>query len=131
MASGGRFYANVMGYREIMNGPPGIDGCERAARAIAASAAAQSGMTYPIDSMRGINRIHTRVSTDGSVESWFRESHYRALAIAVGSMGGNPSGARGSGYKTLGSRLAASARQAAKGRQTGWRAPSYRKTGRR
>lgn len=103
--------------------------CEIKAGAIAASAARQSGTTYQIDSIVGINRIHTRVSTVGS-KDFFREAHYGALSIALGSMGGNVT--RRSGYRTLMSRVEAADRKAGgfgkKGRNTGWRSPGqYRK----
>lgn len=102
MAKSG-FRPNVVTYRQIMNGDAGvISACEIAAHHISASAAVQSGTDYMVDSMRGLNRIHTRVSTS-TVKDFFRESHYHALAIACATAGGNVSGTRG--YHTIGSAL--------------------------
>lgn len=119
MAKRGHFEANFMGFREIMNGPAGIDACERAAAELSASATAQSGIDYGIDSMRGLNRIHTRVSTQTDKDR-FRERHYGALATACSAMGGQ---AEGAGYRTLKSRVGAVRRSTHKG----WKAPGYRK----
>lgn len=119
-----RFVPSYTGYREVMNGPDAMRACEAQAASLAASASMQSGMTYTVDSMRGLNRIHTRVSTEPDIQSYMRERHYGALSIALGAAGGNVTGARG--YKTLGSRVKA-ARKAweTKGKQTGWRTPGF------
>lgn len=134
----GKFYANRMTYRHILNGEPQvITACELVASRLAASASTQSGLIYTIDSQLGLNRVHTRVSTQGQAgrsaaggEMYGRERAYNALAIALGQLGGNVRGG-GGGYRTLKNRLAASARAANRKdrpRQTGWRAPSYRKS---
>lgn len=119
-----RFVPSYTGYREVMNGPDAMAACEKQAASLAGSASAQSGMTYEIDSIRGLNRIHTRVSTDGTIQSYMRERHYGALSIALGAAGGNVSGVRG--YKTVGSRVKAARKKwDTKGKQTGWRAPGF------
>ena len=124
----GRFKASYTGYRAIMNGPPALEACEAQGHRLAASAAAQSGIDYDVNSVRGINRIHTRVTTT-TVSDYFRERVYGALSIAVGVAGGQAaSGGRRSGYKTLMSRVAAADRKWKRtGKNTGWRAPgNYR-----
>lgn len=75
--------------------------CEVKAGAIAASASRQSGTVYNVDSMTGLNRVHARVSTVGSVD-FFREAHYHALAIALESMGGTVSRTNRRGYRRKG-----------------------------
>lgn len=75
-----------------------VTACEIKAGAIAASAARQSGTNYVIDSMRGLTRNHTRVSTSGSAD-FFRERQYGALRIAVSTAGGKASGQKG--YKSV------------------------------
>lgn len=74
--------------------------CEAKATTIAVSASAQSGIDYGIDSMQGLTRIHTRVSTQTAAD-YFRERSYNALAIACSTAGGNASYARG--YRSLAS----------------------------
>lgn len=81
-----------------------MNACEVKAGALAARAESMGGNVYVIDSQVGMNRIHTRVSTDGSSSSFHRERYTRALSIAVGAGGGNPragwrTGARGSRKK--------------------------------
>ena len=121
MARGGKFYANYVGYRSIMNGAPGIDACELAADAIRGAATAISGIDYYVDSMRGLNRIHTRVSTVTDSDR-FRERRHNALATACASMGGQVKGVKG--YRTLSSRVSA----VRKSKGKGWKAPGqYRK----
>lgn len=68
--------------------------CEVQAGSIAASAARQSGTDYRIDSVEGLNRIHTRVSTQTKAD-YYRERHYHALSIALGTAGGTASGVKG------------------------------------
>ena len=120
-----RFKPNYNGYREVMNGPDAMRACEAQAHSLAGSASAQSGMDYTVDSMRGLNRIHTRVSTDGTIQSYMRERHYGALSIALGAAGGQVN-ARGGGYRTLGGRVKAARKKwETKGKQTGWRAPGF------
>lgn len=122
MADG--FRPNVMTYRQIMNGDAQVlTACEMAAGHLAGSAAAQSGTDYLIDSMRGLNRFHTRVSTVG-IKDFMRERNYHALAIALADAGGNVLGSRA--YQSLPSRV-----NAVHGTSNGWRAPSYRKKRRR
>lgn len=87
MARKNYFKPNAMGYRAIMNGPPALEACETAAGHVAASASSQSGTDYYIDSQVGLNRIHTRVSTQG-IKDYMREQHYHALAIACEAEGG-------------------------------------------
>lgn len=119
-----RFKPNYTGYRAVMNGPDAMAACEKKGYEISASASAQSGMDYVVDSMRGLNRIHTRVSTDGTIQSYMRERVYGALSIAVATAGGQSSGAKG--YHTLGSCVkAARKKYDTKGKQTGWRAPGF------
>lgn len=91
----------------------------RVAEAIGASAAIQSGIDYVVDARTGINRVHARVSTPQDTKQYFREGHYRALSIALGAMGGNPSGT--GAYATLQSRVRAVSRSKSKG----WKAPRY------
>lgn len=120
MAKSG-FRPNVVTYRQIMNGDAGvISACEIAAHHISASAAAQSGTDYMVDSMRGLNRIHTRVSTVG-IKDYMRERHYHALAIACATAGGNATGTKG--YGSLMSRVGAVRKSTSKG----WKAPGYRR----
>lgn len=97
----------------------------RVAEAIGASAAIQSGIDYVVDARTGINRVHARVSTPQDTKQYFREGHYRALSIALGAMGGNPSGT--SAYATLGSRM----RSVSRSKSKGWKAPGYITTTRR
>lgn len=124
----GRFKASYTGYRAIMNGPPAIDACEAQGHRLAASAAAQSGIDYDVNSVRGINRIHTRVTTT-SESDYYRERVYGALSIAVGAAGGHPASGRRNGFKSLMSRVASADRKWERtGRNTGWRSPGmYRK----
>lgn len=98
MASGSYFKPNNAGYLAVLNGAEARTACEVRAGALAASAARQSGTSYAIDSMQGLHRIHTRVSTVGAAD-YFRERQYRALAIAVGASGGRMRGAKS--YRTL------------------------------
>lgn len=131
----GRFKASYTGYRAIMNGPPALEACEAQGHRLAASAAAQSGIDYDVNSVRGINRIHTRVTTT-SQSDYFRERVYGALSIAVGAAGGHPASGRRNGFKSLMSRVAAADKKRSilgkgfktKTRDTGWRSPGmYRK----
>lgn len=83
------------GYRNVMNSHNQVQtACEMKAESIAASASTQSGAVYSVDSRLGLTRLHTRVSTVGAKE-YYRERHYHALSIALGSMGGIP---RSRGY---------------------------------
>lgn len=72
--------------------------CEARAYSIGASAAHQSGIDYMVDSVKGLNRTHTRVSTSGTSD-FFRERHYQALRTACGMAGGNVVGIKG--YRAL------------------------------
>lgn len=90
MARGNYFKPNRAGYRSVLQGGEIRTACEIKAGALAASASRQSGIDYGIDSMQGLNRIHTRVSTTSRAD-FFRERSYHALSIAVGSAGGNVS----------------------------------------
>ena len=92
------FRPNYAGYRAVLLGNEARYACERAASTIAASAAGQSGIDYGIDSMQGLTRIHTRVSTQ-TTQDYYRERSYRALSIAVGAAGGHA--AKTKGYKSL------------------------------
>jgi len=94
LASGGHFRANYAGYRAVMLGSEVRTACEVQAGAIAASAARQSGTDYRIDSVDGLNRIHTRVSTQTDAD-YYRERHYHALSIALGTVGGTVKGVKG------------------------------------
>ncbi len=98
MARGNYFKPNGAGYLAVLNGPDARAACEGEAAVLAVSASYQSGIDYAIDSIRGLTRIHTRVSTSGSAD-FYRERSYRALAIALGSAGGNVSGTKG--YRSL------------------------------
>lgn len=118
-----------------MNGPPAIDACEAQAHRLAASAAAQSGIDYDVNSRPGLNRVHTRVTTT-TASDYFRERVYGALSIAVGAAGGHPASGRRNGFKSLMSRVAAADKKRSilgkgfktKTRDTGWRSPGmYRK----
>lgn len=132
MARKNTFVPSYTGYRSVMNSHNEVmTACEVKGGAIAASASRQSGIDYRVDSVIGLNRVHTRVSTVTSAD-YFRERHYHALSIATSSMGGQASGARG--YGSLMGRVAKADRKASghigknDGRQTGWRAPGwYRK----
>lgn len=88
MARAGHFSPNPIGYREIMNGHEMLSVCQERGEAFAASASRQSGTDYAVDSIRGLNRIHTRVTTT-SIRDYMRERHYNALSIAVGQHGGS------------------------------------------
>lgn len=92
------FKRNPKGYREVLLSGDARRACERAAASLAASAASKSGTDYGIDSMEGLKRIHTRVSTQTS-EDFFRERKYHALEIAVSSAGGNVTGGSRAGRK--------------------------------
>lgn len=129
MQRGGRFIPNPTGYREVMNGPQMLSHCQSVGDSLAASAARQSGTAYVVDSIRGLNRIHTRVSTPPDWKEWHRESHYHALAIAAGSQGGSfstsslskalkrVSGSTDRGWKAIaGNRLAYSVKRAGRKR---------------
>ena len=98
MASGNHFKPSPAGYRQVMLGADARSACERAAVMLAASAALQSGIEYGIDSMAGLNRIHTRVSTQ-TRDDYYRERHYHALSIACSAAGGNVSTSRSRGRR--------------------------------
>lgn len=119
MARGSYFKPNYTGYRAVLNGSDAQTACEIRAGSIAASAARQSGISYGIDSMRGLNRIHTRVSTV-TREDFFRERSLHALSIACSVAGGSTQG-MGS-YGTVVSRV----RSAHKSKYKGWKAGRYR-----
>lgn len=85
------FKHSESGYREVMQGADVMQVCEAQAHNIAASASGMSGIDYAIDSVKGLNRIHTRVSTVTKTD-FFRERSYRALQIACGLAGGNVTG---------------------------------------
>lgn len=120
MAKGNYFKPSYTGYRAVLNGGDAKIACEFQAGLLTASASSQSGIDYAIDSMQGLNRIHTRVSTATKAD-FFRERHYHALSIAAGSLGGHMSGAKG--YRTLSSRVKA----VRKSNDKGWKAGRYRK----
>lgn len=85
-----RFEPSWHGYRNVMNSHNEVmTACQMKGESIAASAATQTGVDYSVDSRLGMNRVHTRVSTVGAKE-YYRERHYHALSIALGSMGGIP-----------------------------------------
>lgn len=67
------FYKNSKGYREVLNGPDSFDICDR----IGASMAGRLGAGYAHDTMRGKNRIHTRVKTTEG--GFWKESKTHAL----------------------------------------------------
>lgn len=96
MASGNRFVHSESGYRQVMNGPEMFGVCDARGQVLAAQASGMSGSDYAVDTRRGINRIHTRVSTVG-VGGYMRERSYGALAIAAGtgSLRWRPARARG------------------------------------
>ena len=95
MARSNYFKPSWHGYRNVMNSHNQVmTACQMKGESIAASASIQSGSEYLVDSRIGMTRVHTRVSTVGSKE-YFRERHYHALSIALGSMGGIP---RSGGY---------------------------------
>lgn len=98
MASGNHFKPSGAGYRQVMLGTDARSACERAAVTLAASASLQSGIEYGIDSMAGLNRIHTRVSTQ-TRDDYYRERHYHALSIACSAAGGNVSTSRRRGRR--------------------------------
>lgn len=100
----GKFVPNRKGYIEIMNSDNEIwDECEWRAARLAAAATRISGIDYFIDTRRGLHRLHTRVSTEGTTD-FFRERHHRALAAAVSAAGGHAAGERG--YKSLAKAMA-------------------------
>lgn len=126
MARAGRFRPSVTGYREVMNSHNDVmTACEIKAGAIGASASRQSGLSYVVDAQTGLNRVHARVSTDGTKAAFYRERHYHALAIATSAMGGRSSYERG-GYKTLPSRV----RSVRNKSDRGWKAPGYHRKSR-
>lgn len=91
MAKKNYFKPSWHGYRYVMNSHNDVmTACEVKAGAIMARAEGLGGGPYVMDSQIGMNRIHTRVSTDGSTSSWFRERYTRALSIALGASGGSP-----------------------------------------
>lgn len=98
MAKGNYFKPSHTGYRDVMLSGEIRTVCEVKAGSLAASAARQSGIAYGIDSMAGLSRIHTRVSTQ-TRDDFYRERHYHALSIAVGAAGGNATGMKR--YRTL------------------------------
>lgn len=85
---------NPRGYREVLLGDDAKAACEERATFLSYFAARQSGTSYRIDSMRGVNRIHTRVSTVGD-KDFFREAHYGALRTSLGMAGGRMAGSKG------------------------------------
>lgn len=85
---------NPSGYREVLRGDDALHACEERASFLAYFARGQSGTSYAIDSVRGVNRIHTRVSTTGA-KDFYREGHYGALRTALGMAGGSLSGSKG------------------------------------
>lgn len=113
---GGTFVPNPLGYREVMNGQRMLSHCQSVGEQLAASAAVQSGIDYTVDSMRGLNRIHTRVKTPTDWPSYMRERHYGALAITAGSQPGGTFSTR-----TLGSAL-----KAARSAKSTWKMPGTR-----
>lgn len=108
MASKNWYHHSESGYREVMQSVEIRNACEVQAGSLAASAARQSGIDYTIDSMNGLTRIHTRVSTSGAAD-FHRERNIRALTIAVGQAGGNMTGTKG--YSNLASAHARSMRK--------------------
>lgn len=67
----GRFRPNRAGYREVLNGDEMFGVCDR----IGANMAARLGPGYTSDTIKGKNRIHTRVKTVGSTFWKERQSH--------------------------------------------------------
>lgn len=92
------FKPNPAGYRAVLLSGDARKACETAAASLSASASSQSGIDYSIDSMAGMNRIHTRVSTQ-TREDFFRERRLHALEIAVSSAGGNVTGGSRTGRR--------------------------------
>lgn len=90
MARGNYFKHNVLGYKQVLQGPDALSFCEAEAARIAAAASAISGDGYDIDSVPGLNRIHTRVTTLGNWPARMHEIKTHALAKQ-----GNGGGLRG------------------------------------
>lgn len=89
-----RFKPNRQGYLEVLNGDEMFRECTLRGDEVAISASRQSGIDYAVDTIRGMYRIHTRVTSppaftldDEGSRHWnsdyFRESNYRALNIAA------------------------------------------------
>lgn len=125
VSKGGTYLPNPVGYRTIMNG--GARGevmshCQSVGENLAASAAVQSGTNYVVDSIRGLNRVHTRVSTPPDWKEWHRERNLGALSLAVGNstnLNARWLGGRGShSYRSLASRVKA----VSKSTNKGWKA---------
>ena len=115
---GGTFVPNPLGYREVMNGQQMLSHCQSVGDMLAAEAGGWSEHSaYVVDSIRGLNRIHTRVSTPpGDTAAYFRERHYGALSIIAGSQRGGTFSTR-----TLGSAL-----KAARSSKSTWKSPGSR-----
>lgn len=122
---GGTFVPNGVGYRVIMNGGARsevMSHCQSVGEKLAASAAVQSGTEYVVDSIRGLNRVHTRVSTPPVWKEWHRERNLGALSLAVGNstnLNARWLGGRGrNSYRSLASRVKA----VSKSTDKGWKA---------
>lgn len=101
MARGNYFKPSWHGYRNVMNSHNEVwTACEMRGASIAASAEAQSGIGYSVDTRLGMTRVHTRVSTV-TKKDYYRERFYHALSIAIGSTGGLP---RTRGYGGIGTK---------------------------
>lgn len=126
-----KFVPNPVGYHYVMDSNNEVwRQCELKGYELAMSASAQSGTTYRVDTIKGLNRVHTRVSTQTS-RDYFRERHYHALSIALGALGGtvNAANSRGINRNSLMSRVS---RVAGK-KNRGWKALAggYKSKGRR
>lgn len=119
---GGTFVPNPLGYREVMNGQRMLSHCQSVGNMLAAEASGWSANSdFVVDSMQGLNRIHTRVTTargdPSDPSAFFRERHYgRDLGITAGSQLGGTFSTR-----TLGSAL-----KAASSPKSTWKQPGTR-----
>jgi len=77
-----------------MQGPDAQNACNIAAYNLAGAASGISGIDYEVNSMVGITRIHTRVTTVTTSDYW-RERHHNALRMACETMGGNVGSSKG------------------------------------
>ena len=82
----------------MLNGSEMRGACEEQAARLAASAMRISGIVYDINSRAGINRIHTRITTQTKSEFW-KERQSHALSTVCGAAGGNINSQLGRRYR--------------------------------
>lgn len=85
MAKNGRFKPSWSGYRQVLQGDDVMQALEGKAAILAGRATAISGHAYTIDSVVGLTRIHTRITT---LETWpSRMNEIRTHALASQAQG--------------------------------------------